>query len=144
MATVTTTRLRLSPHFVIEEFDCNDAAGTRVPQEAIPALKELCVHMLEPLRAKYGPCTVNSGFRTVAHNDAVDGAPNSQHIYHRSPSSVAADVTFEDGTVAQWAASARWRFDNKPRWNASNRGGVGAYPAKRFIHVDSGPRRETN
>ncbi len=136
------TRLRLSPHFTIEEFDCKDAARTRVPAAAIPALKELCVHTLEPLREKYGPCTVTSGFRTVAHNAAEGGEIDSQHIYQQSPGSVAADVKFREGSVAQWAASARWRFSNKPRWTAGRRGGVGDYPNDGFIHVDSGPRRD--
>ena len=132
------TRLRLSPHFTIEEFDCKDAARTRVPAAAIPALKELCVHLLEPLREKYGPCTITSGYRTVSHNRAQGGVPDSQHIYEKSPGSVAADVKFRDGTVAEWARSARWRIENKPRW--SGRGGIGDYPSDGFIHVDSGPR----
>jgi uncharacterized protein YcbK (DUF882 family) len=139
MATTVQTRQRLSPHFVIEEFDSHD--GEKVPAASIPALKELCVHMLEPLRAKYGPCTVNSGHRSVAHNADVGGVANSQHIYHKHPGSVAADVKFSSGTVADWARSARWRFSNKPRWTANHRGGVGDYPTQHFIHVDSATRR---
>lgn len=139
MATTTTTRCRLSPHFVIEEFDCR--CGTKVPAAAIPALKELCRDMLEPLRAKYGACTVLSGFRTSAHNAAVGGAPRSQHKYHEHPASVAADVKFATGSVADWAKSARWRFDNKQCWTAKGRGGCGDYPAQGFVHVDSGDRR---
>ena len=133
------TRLRLSPHFIIEEFDSKD--GERVPAASVPALKELCVHLLEPKRTKYGSCTVNSGHRSVARNANQGGVVNSRHIYHRHPGSVAADVRFDTGTVAQWDASARWRFSNKPRWTSTNRGGVGDYPTKGFIHVDSGPRR---
>lgn len=141
MATVApATRLRLSPHFTIEEFDCKD--GTPVPQAAIAALKDLCVHMLEPLRAKYGPCTVHSGYRSVAHNAQIGGEANSQHIYSNHPSSVASDVEFAEGSVADWARSARWRAGAKAPWAAGGRGGVGDYPSERFIHVDSGPRRD--
>jgi uncharacterized protein YcbK (DUF882 family) len=136
------TRMRLSPHFIIEEFDSHD--GEKVPAASVPALKELCIHLLEPMRTKYGPCTVNSGHRSVAHNTAVHGVKNSRHIYHRHPGSVAADVVFDTGNVAKWAASARWRFRNKARWTVGNRGGVGDYPTKGFIHVDSGPRRDFN
>jgi uncharacterized protein YcbK (DUF882 family) len=136
------TRHRLSAHFVIEEFDCKDSARTRVPAAAIPALEELCKHMLEPLREKYGRCTVHSGYRTVAHNAAVHGEANSQHIYQHGPASVAADVEFATGTVAEWAASARWRFSNKSQWTAGARGGCGDYPKQTFIHVDSGSRRD--
>lgn len=140
MATTTTTRLRLSPHFTIEEFDCRD--GTKVPKAAIPALKELCTFVLEPMREKYGSCKVHSGYRSVSHNAIVGGASQSQHVYEQHPHSVAADVQFASGTVSEWARSARWRFDNKERWTAKHRGGAGDYPSLSFVHVDSGPRRD--
>jgi uncharacterized protein YcbK (DUF882 family) len=140
MTTVSSTRQRLSPHFTIEEFDCHD--GTHVPASAIPALKELCLFVLEPMRAKYGACTVVSGFRTVAHNASVGGAKHSQHIYSQHPSSVAADVHFAHGSVADWAKGARWRYSTQPRWTVKSRGGVGDYPRSGFVHVDSGPRRD--
>jgi uncharacterized protein YcbK (DUF882 family) len=139
--TKASTRLRLSPHFCIEEFDCHD--GTHVPKAAIPALKELCTLMLEPLRAKYGSCTVNCGYRTASWNARTPGsATHSQHIYDQHPNSVAADVTFSSGGVPQWAASARWRVTTKPEWTKGGRGGVGDYPSACFIHVDNGPRRD--
>jgi uncharacterized protein YcbK (DUF882 family) len=139
MATITSTRLRLSPHFTIEEFDCHD--GTKVPKAAIPALKELCEHVLEPMRAKYGSCHVLSGYRTVSHNQSVGGARHSQHIYEQHPHSVATDVRFATGAVHEWASGARWRFDSKSRWTEKARGGCGEYLQSGFIHVDSGPRR---
>lgn len=141
---------RASDHFAIEEFACHD--GTPVPRAAHPAVKELCEHMLEPLRGKYGRCTVTSGYRHRAYNISIGGAESSQHIYDLDPRSVAADVKFERGTPAQWARSARWRFRFKRRWNGTaeawrfrrlgRRGGVGQYDAQGFIHVDSGPRRD--
>lgn len=133
------TRQRLSKHFKIEEFDCHD--GTKVPASAVPALKELCEHMLEPLRGKYGPCKVLSGHRHREYNAEIGGARFSQHIYDDSPGSVAADLRFSKGTPKQWRRSARWRFLAKRVWRRSSRGGVGYYPVSGFIHVDSGPRR---
>lgn len=133
------TRKRLSRHFTIEEFDCRD--GTRVPESAIPALKELCEYMLEPLRAKYGSCTVLSGYRHRAYNQSIGGARFSQHIYDDSPGSVAADVRFRRGSVRAWTRSATWRFAARQVWRRRRRGGVGTYPASGFMHVDSGPRR---
>ena len=98
-ATVTTTRLRLSTHFVIEEFDGHDSKHSHVPKVEIPASR-LCVHLLEPLRAKFGPCTVTSGYRTGEHNDRIPGAAkHSQHIYNHGPSSIAVDVRFASGSV---------------------------------------------
>lgn len=134
------TRLRLSENFTIEEFDTHD--GTKVPEKAIPALKELCRYVLEPMRKKYGPVKVLSGYRNAAYNAKIGGARFSQHIYDQNPDSVAADITFTRGTVAQWARGARWRFATKARWRKRRRGGVGRYLASGFIHVDSGPRRD--
>jgi uncharacterized protein YcbK (DUF882 family) len=142
MTTVTSTRMRLSPHFVIEEFDGHDPAHTRVPQAAIPAVEELCIHLLEPLREKFGACTVTSGFRTVAHNIHEHGAPNSQHIYVNSPASVAADVVFAGGSLAQWAAAAREIVGTHSHWTSGHRGGVGTNDRNGHMHVDSGPRRD--
>ncbi len=80
------TRKRLSKNFTIEEFDCHD--GTHVPAAAIPALEELCEYILEPLRAKYGPCTVMSGYRTRSYNANTRGSARySQHIYDDTPGS---------------------------------------------------------
>jgi len=132
--------IRLSPHFKLSEFNCRD--GTPVPRAAVPALKELCVHMLEPLRAKYGPVKVVSGYRHAAYNRAIGGAQFSQHIYDDHPGSVAADLVFRRGSVASWARSARWRFNTLKVWRGRRRGGSGRYLRSGFIHVDSGPRRD--
>jgi uncharacterized protein YcbK (DUF882 family) len=134
------TRLRLSPHFTVEEFDCHD--GTRVPDAAIPALRELCQNVLEPMRAKYGCCTVLSGYRHKAYNASIGGARFSQHIYDDTPGSVATDIRFATGNPVRWARGARWRFGALRRWLRGGRGGVGCYPAQNFVHVDSGPRRD--
>lgn len=131
---------QLSKHFRLSEFHCHD--GTRVPASAIPALKELCEHVLEPMREKYGPCRVLSGYRHRSYNAAIGGARYSQHIYDDGPGSVAADVRFATGTPAQWARGARWRFRTKSRWRKTGRGGVGQYNRSGFVHVDSGPRRD--
>jgi len=133
------SRKKLSPNFTIEEFDCHD--GTKVPSSAIPALEELCMFVLEPLRKKYGPCKVMSGYRTRAYNVSIGGARYSQHIYDDAPASVAADLIFARGNPTAWARSARWRFKTVARWRQRGRGGCGRYIRSGFIHVDSGPRR---
>jgi zinc D-Ala-D-Ala carboxypeptidase len=49
--------------------------------EQIDAMQDLIIHVLNPLRVWYKkPITINSGFRTVEHNAAIGGAPNSQHL----------------------------------------------------------------
>ena len=118
--------LRLSPHFVLAEFHCKDTQRTPVPAAAIPALKRLVHGVLEPMREKFGTCTVHSGFRTDAKNAQVGGATQSQHLYHRTPNDVAADVTFARGTPQEWAAEGDRLLPQ---------GGVGHY--KTFVHVDN-------
>ena len=118
---------RLSPHFVLAEFHCHD--GTPVPAAALAALRRLVREVLEPMRGKFGRCTVNSGYRTDAYNASVGGASSSQHLYHRSPADVAADVVFASGTPRDWAAEAERLL--------RGRGGIGTYPS--FTHVDNRP-----
>ena len=118
--------LRLSAHFVLSEFHCKDAQRTPVPAVAIPALLRLVRDVLEPMRGKFGTCTVHSGFRTDAKNAEVEGADQSQHLYHRTPADVAADITFASGSPSDWAAEGERLLPQ---------GGVGRY--KTFVHVDN-------
>jgi hypothetical protein len=123
MARATEDR-QLSPHFRLAEFHCRD--GTAVPQEALPALLRLCAETLEPLRERFGVCTVVSGYRHAAYNSRVGGARFSQHIYDLHPSSVAADLVFDAGQPGEWAEAAE---------PLCELGGLGRYPS--FIHVDN-------
>lgn len=114
---------QLTANFHVREFACKD--GRPVPGFAVPALTNLCVKYLEPLRATFGPCLVMSGYRPADYNAKIGGAKFSQHIYELSPSSVAADLIFRTGSPAQWAQLA----DNL------GAGGVGRYTS--FVHVDN-------
>lgn len=123
--------VRVSPHFLLREFHCKD--GTPVPANAVPAVKRLAREVLEPLRAKFGRCRINSGFRTDAYNAKVGGVPKSRHQYHEFPTEPAADLTFERGTVSEWATEAERIL--------GNRGGIGTYPSQNFVHVDPRPTK---
>ena len=113
------------------EFDCHD--GRKVPAAAVPALKRLCRDVLEPMRAKFGPCRVLSGYRPADYNQKIGGARYSQHIYELTPDSVAADVRFQQGSPKEWAAYARKLLGKK--------GGVGRYDRSGFVHADNRPYR---
>lgn len=117
---------RLSPHFTLAEFACKD--GTKVPSASVPALTRLCNEVLEPLRERFGACTVMSGYRPAAYNRRIGGAKFSQHIYDLHPDSVAADLTFAAGRPSDWAQAAE---------PLCERGGLGRYPG--FVHVDNRP-----
>lgn len=121
---------RVSEHFRIQEFACND--GTPAPAANRRACERLARQVLEPLRDKFGPCHIHSGYRHRAYNTRIGGATQSYHIYDLRPSCAATDVTFQRGTPSQWASAAR----------ALGKGGVGQYDRSGFIHVDNGPRRD--
>jgi len=126
----------LSANFTLSEFHCchGHCAQGFVPSAAVPALRTLVTDVLQPLRDRFGRCTVNSGFRTELHNRHVGGETNSFHRYELHPSGPASDLTFARGSVNEWAAEAR-------RLLGTNRGGIGRYPSQNFIHVDLGPMR---
>ena len=76
--------MQLSPHFDLVEFTRSDTAQSRhidnTPnQTQIENLRFLCVQVLEPLREKFGPIIIGSGFRSEKLNAAVGGVKNSQH-----------------------------------------------------------------
>lgn len=112
----------LSAHFMLSEFAMRD--GTLPPLGCTQALRRLCVEVLEPMRVRYGRCTVTSGYRTTAHNRSVGGARRSRHLYEDYPLEPAADVRFVTGTPEMWAALAM----------SMKVGGVGLYPG--HVHLD--------
>jgi uncharacterized protein YcbK (DUF882 family) len=123
------TRHRLSTHFVVEEFDCHD--GTKVSKRDYNGLEYLCRTFLEPLRAKYGPVHVNSGFRTASYNRKIGGASQSMHIYTiHDGNDQAADITCRKGGPRDWHRTLT-AIRKRER---SDKGGLGLYGT--FVHVD--------
>lgn len=123
------TRKRLSKHFTVEEFDCHN--GTRVSPREYNGLEYLCKQFLEPLRAKFGSVTINSGFRTKAYNASIGGASGSYHVYtEHDGNDQAADVKCARGTPRQWHAFMAGIRKRK----RGGKGGLGLYSS--FVHVD--------
>lgn len=80
-------------HFAFSEFKSKDGSGFAGGNTSTANVKRNVLRnmwKLEALRHKLGdqPLQVSSGFRSVAHNDDVGGAPNSKHTY-----GTAADLT---------------------------------------------------
>lgn len=143
------TRHRLTTHFVIEEFDSHD--GRLVPAVLVPGIRLWCELWGEPLRQKFGAVTILSGYRSVAHNTAVGGAPASVHLGksllpNRASGSklraAAGDVQCARGTYADWDDWAHWHRSRTPELQSKGRGGIGSYPLQHFVHLDTWQRRD--
>lgn len=77
-------------------------------------------HVLEGIRACLGgrPITITSGYRTLEHNRAIGGSPNSKHL-----TAEAVDFTVR-GLSARSVATALKEWP----------GGLGLYP--KHVHID--------
>lgn len=105
-------------HFRLREFQSKD--GT---DEVVISVK--LIHMLEQIRRITDqPVSINSGYRSPAHNRSIGGSPNSRHVLGK-----AADIVV--GRLHNNACNAL-----KIAILASQLGfnGIGVYPT--FTHVD--------
>ena len=125
------TRHRLSKHFTVEEFDCHN--GVKVQKRDYKGLEYLCRIYLEPMRKKYGPVKVMSGYRSRSHNRKVGGASNSFHVYtSHDGNDQAADITCARGSARQWHSTLNWLRNHR----RNGRGGLGLYVRSNFCHID--------
>ena len=76
---------QLSKHFTLWEM-MRSGTAVRLNIKNVPdeqekeALRQLCQHVLEPLRCRYGAIIITSGYRCLRLNRAVGGVPTSQHM----------------------------------------------------------------
>lgn len=73
-------------HFEWTEFTSHDGSGFsggKVPSSTVQENVRRLMYKLEALRHKADDraVTINSGFRSVAYNQAIGGATNSMHVY---------------------------------------------------------------
>lgn len=97
--------MNLSPHFTLEEM-IKSQAGDRAGIDNLPppacreALRALCVNVLEPIRERFGPVVITSGYRGPELNRIVGSSSSSQH-----PKGEAADIEvpgMSNGDLARW------------------------------------------
>lgn len=116
----------LSPHFSLVELtvtkvseyaDRNYLLATQEP--ILSNLKRLCHDVLEPVREIFGnrAMFITSGYRCHDLNEAVGGAPNSQHLHGQ-----AADFNVDGLFDRQWDVMVRvatwgWETPEKPRFH---------------------------
>ena len=112
--------LRLSEHFTVREFACNDGSDTVLIDDKLAEL-------LENIRDKFGkPVHINSAYRTPAYNAKVGGVSNSYHVKGMAADIVVSGVSSK--RVAQYAETL-------------NCGGIGWYEGKKFVHIDTRSKR---
>lgn len=119
---------------MLSEFATHD--GTPVPPDRVDDYRRLCHLVLEPLRERFGTCSVVSGYRHPAYNASIHGAKRSVHMAGRGGGipGVAADVRFARGGPIQWAEAAEPLL----RRHYAPGGGLGTYPgASGWVHVDT-------
>lgn len=106
--------VKLSNNFSSTEFDCNcnNCTTTLIDLDLVALLQKLRDKAQKTIK-------LNCGYRCPAHNKAVGGASNSQHLY-----GIAADIVIKDLSPNQVADIA------EPMFN-----GLGRYDT--FTHVDN-------
>ena len=122
--------MQLTPHFNLREFYCKD--GSRPKPGRWRTYKAWARQFGEPMRAKFGACHVNSGYRTETWNRKVGGERGSFHVneFH-AVDDVAVDATWARGNPALWAAE----LDRLRRARRKGNGGIGRY--RTFCHSDT-------
>lgn len=114
--------MSLSLHFTLAEMTRTGqtALAVRNANEAhpyIPALTALCTTILEPIRARFGPVKVNSGFRGPAVNAAVGGSPTSQHSKGEAADIVCPGASLDE--VMVWIVNSGIKYGQvirEPGW----------------------------
>ncbi len=110
--------VQLSPHFSYSELTRSDTA-TRLGIDNTPTqayignLILVCQNVLEPVRAAFGPVRVNSGYRSLALNMAINPMTSTINKVSKHCSGQAAD--FEVQGVPN-AVLAQWCVDHLPEF----------------------------
>ena len=76
--------MQLSAHFNLAEFTRSESAkrhgvSNEPTAEHLANIKTLCEKVLEPIRMKFGPINISSGYRSKVLNHYIGGSLKSQH-----------------------------------------------------------------
>lgn len=95
--------IRVATAFYLWEFESPDTHTVMVDPEL--------VYRLELLRMAWGsPLRLSSGYRTPAHNTAVDGLPHSKHLRGKGSDVpiVPEDAATTPPATAEWICARGW------------------------------------
>lgn len=76
--------MQLTAHFNLAEFTRSESAkrhgvSNQPTPEHLENIKVLCDKVLEPLRMKFGPINISSGYRSKVLNHYIGGSLRSEH-----------------------------------------------------------------
>ncbi len=112
--------VKLSANLLVSEFACHDGS------DRILISSEL-VYVVQSIRDHFGvPVSIQSGYRSPAHNKKVGGVKDSQHLL-----GTAADIKVKGKTPEQVFHAIN---SGEVKGIDPNIMGVGLYPT--FVHVD--------
>lgn len=113
----TNLNQKIGKYFTAWEFACPHCNECLVDDELIIILDSIREEIKSPV-------IVTSGFRCKEHNLEIGGAPQSKHML-----GIAADIISPKLTLKEL-----FRITENI---LGNRGGLGYYPARGFIHIDT-------
>jgi phosphoribosylaminoimidazole (AIR) synthetase len=88
--------MQITAHFNLAEFTRSESAkrhgvSNEPTTEHLENIKILCEKVLEPIRMKFGPINISSGYRSKVLNHYIGGSLKSQHCEGK-----AADLDMDD------------------------------------------------
>lgn len=93
--------MNLSPHFTLAEMTHTNSGLSNKPSAAeTKSLTALCVTLLEPIRLKFGPVSIHSGYRGALVNNFIGGSKTSQHLKGEAADFHCPNAQLED--VMRW------------------------------------------
>tara|TARA_R110002110_G_scaffold210142_1_gene422577 strand:+ start:354 stop:827 length:474 start_codon:yes stop_codon:yes gene_type:complete len=75
------SKKKLTPNFSTDEFEVTSTVlVNELPRKYVPRVLALCTAILQPIRDRFGPVTITSGYRCEEVNQLVGGSSSSQHL----------------------------------------------------------------
>ena len=115
--------MQLTNNFNKVEFESSD--GASMPASVLVNIQELAENLQKVRDFLNQAMHINSGYRSVAHNAAVGGVSNSQHLLGK-----AADITVKSLTSKELVLV----FERMIKRGILKEGGLGLYNG--FVHYD--------
>ena len=117
--------MKITKNFSLYEFRCRDKQQTPVHESLYKNVVELAQNLQHLRDCIEEPISINSSYRTEAHNKSVNGSLSSQHLKAK-----AADIVVKNLEPIDVAETIKFLIKN----GIMKEGGVGIYDT--FVHYD--------